>query len=130
MHGFSTLNAKRPGDPTVLIDSTREMARLLKKASPKVLIYLTATWARPDMVYPEGMPWHGKGIDAMAADIRSGYDRAAKASGDVRGVIPVGEAFNRAIRNGIADANPYEGVRGGKADLWTYDHYHASHYGY
>src|SRR4030095_9808931 len=45
-------------------------------------------------------------------------------------VIPVGEAWNRAMRTGVADPNPYDGIEAGKLDLWTYDHHHASTYGY
>ena len=45
-------------------------------------------------------------------------------------MIPVGEAWNRAILSGVADANPYDGIEADKLDLWTYDHYHASTYGY
>ncbi len=33
-------------------------------------------------------------------------------------------------QSGVADPNPYDGVDAGKLDLWTYDHYHASTYGY
>jgi hypothetical protein len=45
-------------------------------------------------------------------------------------VIPVGEAWNRAIATGVADANPYDGIESSKLNLWTYDHYHASTHGY
>ena len=45
-------------------------------------------------------------------------------------MIPVGEAWTRAIQTGVADPNPYDGIDAGKLDLWTYDHYHASTYGY
>jgi hypothetical protein len=31
---------------------------------------------------------------------------------------------------GVADANPYDGVEAGKVNLWVYDNYHASTYGY
>jgi hypothetical protein len=65
----------------------------------------------------------------MAQDIRSGYDLAADASA-VQAVNAVGEAWIRAMQNGIADSNPYDGVEPDKVDLWTYDHYHASSYGY
>ena len=39
-------------------------------------------------------------------------------------------AWNRAIASGIADPDPYNGVAFGQVDLWTYDHYHASIFGY
>ena len=34
------------------------------------------------------------------------------------------------MASGIADPNPYDGIDLDKVDLWSYDHYHASHYGY
>jgi len=34
------------------------------------------------------------------------------------------------MENGIADPNPYDGIDLDKVDLWSYDHYHASNYGY
>jgi hypothetical protein len=58
------------------------------------------------------------------------YDRLAAEVAGVKAVNPVGEAFNRAIRTGVADGNPYDGIDAGKVDLWTWDHYHASTYGY
>ena len=45
-------------------------------------------------------------------------------------MIPVGEAWTRAFQTGVADPNPYDGIEAGKLNLWTYDHYHASAYGY
>jgi hypothetical protein len=87
-----------------------------------------ATWSRADQVYPAAGAWNGRPIDAMATDIRAAYDAAAAGAGAK--VIPVGEAWNRAMRTGVADSNPYDGIDAGKLDLWTYDHYHASTYGY
>ena len=45
-------------------------------------------------------------------------------------MIPVGEAWNRAIETGVADPNPYDGIDAGKLNLWTFDNYHASTHGY
>ena len=47
----------------------------------------------------------------------------------VRAVIPVGEAWSRAIAQGIAAANPYEAVGADQVNLWAEDGYHASAYG-
>jgi len=44
-------------------------------------------------------------------------------------VIPVGEAWTRAMQTGVADPNPYDGTEPGKLDLWASDHYHASAHG-
>lgn len=90
---------------------------------------LTATWSRPDLTYAEGKPWTGKDIFAMADVLRAGSDKAAKAA-SLAAVIPVGEGFSRAIRTGVADANPYDGIEAGKVNLWAFDNYHASAFGY
>ena len=66
----------------------------------------------------------------MGSDVDAAYDRLAAEVQGVKAVNPVGEAFNRAIRTGVADPNPYDGIDVGKVDLWTYDHYHASTFGY
>ena len=60
MHGFSTLDARKPGDPSTLLQSATRMAEFLRGRNPKVEIYLTATWSRADMTYPAGTPWKGK----------------------------------------------------------------------
>jgi hypothetical protein len=54
----------------------------------------------------------------------------AAASPYVRGVVPVGDAWNRAFAAGVADPNPYDGISAGQVDLWSWDNYHASAYGY
>ena len=129
MHGFSTLDAKKPGDPTALIAGAKQLGEFLRGRNPRVEIHLMATWSRADQVYlPQGA-WAGKPIETMARDIRAAYDQAATAAG-AKGVIPVGQAWNRAIAGGIADANPYDGIEAGKINLWTTDHYHASDRGY
>ena len=129
MHGFSTLDAAKPGDPGKLIETAKLMADALRGANPNVEIHLTATWSRADQTYPQGRPWFGKPIETMAIDVRAGYDKAAAAA-RTASVIPVGEAWNRAIKSGIADPNPYDGIEAGKIDLWASDHYHASAQGY
>jgi hypothetical protein len=129
-HSYSTLDRDAPNDPADLLRTGRELAEVLHERSPSVEFYVTATWSRPDMTYPEGTPWHGKAIEVMGSDVDRAYDRLAAEVPGVRGVNPVGEAFNRAIRTGVADGNPYDGIDAGKVDLWTWDHYHASTYGY
>jgi hypothetical protein len=130
MHGFSTLDSTRPGDPAKLVQTTREMAALLTSRNPNVKIELTATWSRADQTYPDTGHWHGRPIAAMAADVQAGYEQAAKTSPAIKAVIPVGHAWIRAIETGVADPNPYDGLTPGQIDLWAKDHYHASTDGY
>jgi len=130
MHGLSTLDGARPGDPALLVDTVRRTAELLRKRNPAVEIRVMSTWPRADQTYDPKGHWYGKPIEAMAGDLRAAYDKAQAATPGLKPVIPVGDAWIRAMHAGVADPNPYDGVEAGKLDLWTYDHYHASAYGY
>jgi len=127
-HGYSTLDEEKPRDPAKLIATSAELATLVRARNPRVRLFLTSTWSRPDQVYTDEGAWVGTPIQQMARDIRAAYESAAAAAGAK--VVPVGDAFNRALSVGLADANPYDGIDPGKIDLWTDDHYHASTYGY
>jgi hypothetical protein len=129
MHGYSTLDADKPRDPAKLVATSKQMADFLRSHNPKVELYLIATWSRADQTYPTKGAWAGQPIDAMARDVRAAYDKAAGPAG-VKAVIPVGEAWMRAMQTGVADPNPYDGIDAGKVNLWTYDNYHASTHGY
>lgn len=130
MQGHSLLDLAKPGDPALLISGARDMAEMLGAKNPRVNALLMSTWARADQVYrPEGH-WAGKPIEAMALDLRRGYDAAAASSPYIRGVLPVGEAWNRAFAAGVADPNPYDGISFNQVSLWTNDYYHASAAGY
>ncbi len=130
MHGQSTLDFAKPGDPAKLIATTKQLADVFVARNPAVVIYLNSTWSRADQTFPAEGAWAGQPIEAMARDVRSAYDAAAANAPAVKTVIPVGQAWTRAMQSGIADANPYDGIDFGKLDLWTYDHYHASIAGY
>jgi hypothetical protein len=129
--GYSLLDKKNPGDPTMFVSSAKELADLLRSKNPNVDIRLVSTWSRADQTYTKKGHWHDQSIEKMALDIRAAYDLAAAAGApSIRGVIPVGEAWNRAFHAGVADPNPYDGISAGQVNLWTYDHYHASAFGY
>ncbi|MGC1519895.1 MAG: SGNH/GDSL hydrolase family protein [Steroidobacteraceae bacterium] len=129
MQGYSTLDPRKPGDAAAVTAAVRQMAAFLRAKNPAVDLRLMATWSRADQTYERDGAWYGKPIEAMARDVRAGYDQAAKVAAGIK-VVPVGEAWTRAMRTGVADPNPYDGIDAGKVDLWTYDHYHASTYGY
>jgi hypothetical protein len=129
MHGYSTLDSAKPRDPAKLVATSQQMAEVLRALNPKVEIRLMATWARADQTYPAAGAWAGQPIENMARDVRAAYDQAAAAA-SAKSVIPVGEAWTRAIQTNVADPNPYDGIEAGKIDLWTSDHYHGSTFGY
>jgi hypothetical protein len=127
---YSTLDPDKPGDVASTIPAARSLTQLLRQRNPRVDISLVATWSRPDLTYLPGKHWSGDPIERMAIDLRRADDRVHAAVPDIRRVIPVGQSFNCAIERGIAGANPYDGVKPGKIDLWASDHYHASNEGY
>lgn len=127
---FSTLDREKPGDPADYMRNVDRLASLFKARNPAVDIRLAATWTRADQIYKSGGPWYGKPVTAMADDLRAAADRARSATPSVAGIVPVGQAWNRAMTTGVADPNPYDGIGYGQLDLWAYDHYHASVAGY
>jgi len=129
MHGYSTLDQAHPGDPALLISSAKQMTDMFRSKNPKVEVWLDATWSRADQTYPDGKPWHGKPIQQMGIDVMAAYALAAR-NAHVNGVVPVGLAWNRAIDSGVAGGDPYAGIPAGKVNLWAWDSYHASAYGY
>src|SRR5829696_4429023 len=48
MHGQSTLDFDKPGDPGKLVETSAQMAALLRGVNPRVDIYLLSTWSRAD----------------------------------------------------------------------------------
>jgi hypothetical protein len=129
LQGYSLLDENAPGDPAKLVKYSGRLAELFHAKNPQVQVRLVATWSRADQTYLPSGHWYGKPIEAMANDIRTAYDRAARHSAQIRGVIPVGEAWNRAIADGVASRNPYRGVAPRQVNLWADDGYHASAYG-
>jgi hypothetical protein len=129
MHGYSTLDIDHPGNPALLVTSAKQMTDMFRARNAKADIWLDATWSRADLTYPDGKPWHGKPIQQMGIDVAAGYAQAAQTA-RATGVVPVGLAWNRAFDTGVAGADPYAGIPAGKINLWTWDSYHASAYGY
>ena len=129
LQSYSTLDASSPGNPAKLIQYSGLLADALHAQNANVKINLMATWSRADQTYLPTGAWYGQAIDQMAKDVYAGYLQADQASDRINGVIPVGLAWNRAMDEGFADANPYDGIDAGKVKLWANDNYHASKYG-
>ena len=128
-------------------------------ASPATRIYLTETWARPDMVFahlntradpgtPDGAPvvdtrkpgtaaLYYPSLAAMTADLHAGIFDTAAANPGFAGVIPAGDAFQRAVDQKLVQAGGFydasgacaEAPAGGPVGLWWKDRLHASKYG-
>lgn len=126
----SMLDRSAPGNPDKLMRYSGLLAKAFHARNPKVAVRLTATWSRADQTYLPGGAWYGKPIDQMALDLHRAQDAADAAWPLIDGVIPVGQAWNRALATGVADPNPYDGITPGQVNLWGPDHYHGSSAGY
>lgn len=131
------------------------------KASAATRVYLEQTWARPDMVEahllttpdlnsPTGAPLLDTSTDpngvaatlyydqlaGMTADLHAAFYGLAVSNPGFAGVVPVGEAFQRAVAKGLAIGSgffrtdgTYAEPTGGQIDLWWLDRTHPSKYG-
>jgi hypothetical protein len=97
-------------------------------ANPDAAIYLYQTWARPDLAYPEGTPYSGQPLETMQLDLHHAYAQAAQTHG-ITGVVPVGDAFLRAVNDGVSVRNPYDASERGISLWWPADQFHPSGHG-
>ena len=138
-------------------------------ANAAAKVYLTQTWARPDMVFPhlstvadanypavpDGRPivdtsnpafpngfpdtlyYQAEGLAGMTADLRAAFAAKLAANPKLAGVIPVGDAFQRAVDDRIAKGDAFYNAEGtyaayepsDKINLWWDDYLHASRHG-
>jgi len=97
-------------------------------------VYLYQTWARPDMIAPNGSKAEGttytaaEGLETMTAELHDAYFQRAVANGRIEDVSAVGDAFLRAVTDGVAMRDPYV-PEPGKVNLWWTDYFHPSKYG-
>lgn len=157
-HLFGSLAACQATGLSATSCNTNRVIPQNTNASAATRVYLTETWARPDMVYahkttvsdpttPDGSPIpDGTDVDAtlyysnlagMTADLRAAFAAAAAGNPRFAGVSPVGDAFQRAYDLGIVKTEDFytaSGVyaaprHGDLMDLWWKDYLHASKYG-
>jgi hypothetical protein len=98
-------------------------------ANPQARVLLYQTWARPDMNYPAGEAYSGEPLETMGADLRNAYVQAALANSGVAGIVPVGDAFLRAVQGGVAVRDPYLGDPSLIDLWWADDHFHPGVHG-
>jgi hypothetical protein len=87
--------------------------------------------------FPDTLYYAAEGLAGMTADLRAAFERKAAANPNFVGVIPVGEAFQRAVDQGVAQGDGFYGADGtyatgvpqDKINLWWDDYLHASKYG-
>lgn len=128
-------------------------------ASADTKVYLEQSWARPDMVEahkittpdlnsPDGRPivdtssaggnatLYYNTLAEMTADLHNAFYNRAATNPGFAGVVPVGDAFQLAVNQGLAQGSGFYGANGtfvegatGQINLWWLDRTHASMYG-
>jgi hypothetical protein len=132
--GSAATCATVTGASTATCNATRTISPANAHANPAAQIFLYQTWARPDLIAPNGSNANGttytaaEGLEAMTADFHNSYFGRAAANPNFAGVSPVGDAFLRAVTTGIALRDPYV-PEAGKINLWHTDYFHPSKYG-
>jgi len=130
LHDYSTgpVPTRHGGEPTRFFKYATQLEQAVHAANPAAQLYLYQTWARADLTYPTGKGYSGLPLDSMTHDLHAAYYREAAQDGHFAGVAPAGDAWLRAVQQGVAMPNPYA-PEAGKVDLWGPDHYHPSIYG-
>jgi Flp pilus assembly protein TadG len=144
------------GSSTTTCNTVRNIPKNAN-ASADTKVYLTETWARPDMVYahltttadttsPTGSPipdgtntqatLYYQSLAAMTDDLRTTIYGEAAANGHFAGVIGAGDAFQLAFDQGLVRTSGFYDASGvfvpntdGVMNLWWDDYLHASKYG-
>lgn len=125
-------------------------------ASANTKVYLEQSWARPDMVEAhkvttpdltssDGRPivdaaggnatLYYNSLAAMTADLHDSFYAKAASNPGFAGVVPVGDAFQLAVDQGLAQGSGFYNAGGtfaetaGALNLWWLDRTHASKYG-
>lgn len=121
-HSLRPLTRHSSGNVPLFRQSVRDLASLVEARNPAVRVILYETWARPDQVPSGAYPT----LRAMQDDLLENYAAAAEDFA-LHGWAPVGEAFLRALDQGVAHA-PGSAPPGG-VTLWGGDNYHANNHG-
>ncbi len=119
----TTVGGASSSNREAFLDYAQKLIELVRQENPDVKVYLYETWARPNLV-EKG---YFDNLADMQTELREGYQMAAEQN-DVTGVVPVGDAFMKAVRNGISD-DPSTEEKEGSICLWGGDHYHQNEYG-
>ena len=113
------------GSPANFARYTSLLESAVHHANPAANVLLYETFPRADLTFPDGAPFAGKPITFMGNALHDAYYHEFATEGHLAGVAPGGDAWLRAIAEGIAEPNPYA-PEAGKVDLWNVDNYHPS----
>jgi len=123
------LPTSRGGNLAGFQNAATSLEQGIHSANTSANVFLYETFARADLTYPAGQAYSGQPIETMGNDLHNGYYGEQSLDPKIRAVSPAGDAWLRAIQEGVADRNPYDGIDAGKFSLWGGDNFHGSIYG-
>jgi len=154
IHGSQSACVAAGGTTSSCNNGTTRTVPANANANAAAQMLLMQPWARPNLINPPGTntinprtgdaiydttkpaPSYYASLDALTADNTAQYKRALDfadddGSGGFAGIVPVGQAFLRAVTEGVATRDMYAGnaLTDGLIDLWFNDGTHASVYG-
>jgi hypothetical protein len=167
LYGSSAACVAAGGTTSSCTNNTLRTIPANPNGSAATKIYLMQTWARPDMVFPhlatvpnanyptvpdgrpivdttdpnhpDGFPatLYYESLGAMTQDLHTSFYQKAGANPKFAGVVPVGDAFQRAIDRHVAKSDGFYDASGvyaqplpqDRLNLWWFDYLHASRYG-
>jgi predicted extracellular nuclease len=122
------------GASTGTCNTVRTVSPTNAHANAAADVYLYQTWARPDLIAPNGTNAGGttysaaEGLELQTSHFADAYFGRAAGNANIKAVNPVGNAFLLAVTSGIAMRDPYV-PEVGKINLWHTDYFHPSKYG-
>lgn len=144
----TALAAGGSSNPSAFCSAVQSLEQAIHDKAPDASIYLYETWPRADGAQSLAGDTSSSGFDAaynnalaqIGDAYHDAYYGAAAKNGQITAVAPVGEAWQRAWADGVANPNPYNGTSA-LPSLWygiqpsndpvisSPDRYHPSVYG-
>jgi len=124
----SSLSHNSKSDPQAFCSAVRTIERGVHAAAPRADVFLYATWAPADTAWrnttANGAPFSSREFLRYLAELTAAYHdaywSAAAHDGHIRSIAPVGDAWARAWREGVANPDPYAGSAPGVALSFDY----------
>jgi len=113
----SSLTQISNSDPQAFCSAVKTIEQGVHDAAPHADVYLYSTWAPADTAYLDttanGMSFTAdrflQSLAVLTAAYHDAYVSAAVQDGHIRDIAPVGDAWARAWREGVANPDPYSG---------------------
>jgi hypothetical protein len=104
------------GNPSNFCDSVQTIETAVHAAASSAKVYLYETWASADLAASLSGSYDTN-LTTLVDAYHDVHFRAATRDGHIAGVAPVGDAWNAAWKQGVANANPFNGDSSGLS-LW------------